>query len=47
MTKASLHELLITREELSEANAKLAQYEQNVQKVIDSMQGNAETTRTR
>lgn len=47
MTKASLHELLITREELSEANAKLAQYEQNVQKVIDSMQGNAATTRTR
>ena len=41
MTKASLQELLITREELEEANAKLAQYESNVQKVIDSMQGNA------
>ena len=48
MTKASLQELLITREELEEANHKLAQYESNVQKVIDSMQGNADAAhRTR
>jgi|TARA_B110000977_G_scaffold93954_1_gene124213 hypothetical protein len=47
MTKASLQELLITREELEEANIKLAQYESNVQKVIDSMQGNASSQRTR
>ena len=47
MTKASLQELLITREELEEANLKLAQYESNVQKVIDSMQGNPSHTRTR
>lgn len=38
MTKASLQELLITREELSEANQKLEHYERNVQTVISSMQ---------
>lgn len=38
MTKASLHELLITREQLQEANNKLEHYERNVQTVISSMQ---------
>mmetsp|Transcript_28889 Transcript_28889/g.72290 ORF Transcript_28889/g.72290 Transcript_28889/m.72290 type:complete len:289 (-) Transcript_28889:636-1502(-) len=38
MTKASLQELLITREQLSEANLKLEHYERNVQTVISSMQ---------
>ena len=37
MTKASLQELLVTREELEEANLKLSQYESNVQAVFDSM----------
>ena len=43
MTKASLQELLVTREELEEANLKLAQYESNVQAVINSMQGSQQT----
>ena len=38
MTKASLQELLITREQLSEAQQKLEHYERNVQTVISSMQ---------
>ena len=43
MTTASLQELLVTREELEEANLKLAQYESNVQAVINSMQGSQQT----
>ena len=38
MTKASLKELLLTREELEEANSKLDHYERNVATVIASMQ---------
>jgi|TARA_B100001142_G_scaffold22098_1_gene20277 hypothetical protein len=42
MTKASLQELMITREELESANEKLTMYERNVQTVITSMrQGQA------
>jgi hypothetical protein len=42
MTKASLQELMITREELENANEKLTMYERNVQTVISSMrQGQA------
>lgn len=42
MTKASLQELMITREELESANEKLTMYERNVQTVISSMrQGQA------
>ena len=37
MTKASLQELMITREELESANEKLTMYERNVQTVITSM----------
>ena len=38
MTKASLQELLITREQLAEANMKLEHYERNMETVISSMQ---------
>ena len=38
MTKASLKELLLTREELEDANQKLDHYERNVATVIASMQ---------
>ena len=38
MTKASLKELLLTREELEDANSKLDHYERNVATVIASMQ---------
>ena len=36
-------ELLITREQLSEANQKLEHYERNVQTVISSMQQSQQT----
>ena len=47
MTKASLQELLLTREQLSEANQKLEHYERNVQTVISSMQGQADRKQAR
>ena len=47
MTKASLQELLLTREQLSEANQKLEHYERNVQTVISSMQSQSDRKQAR